>query len=570
MSTGDLLKNPYVCGHPVSGKEFFGRRDELSRLVSQIERGGHYCILGPAKVGKTSLLQALAKSELGDNYLFCYCRLRSDGTSLGEEIESALRTALRERARRQEGSATGLQSVLEAVDRMDPEGTVRKAAGQAFGRLFEGVKKALDLPQTPTESDPEGLAQLRRTLAKLKAQELRPVVLLDDAERLLQARPEEPGYRRSLESIFDERLASFALTLGLRHRDLVLNLPETLRMRLGALAGSEARTLFVAPAAALEVNFSDEWVEAGLKYVGTHPYLVQTYAFHLFSRLQSEQPERQRLEREVREACGPILEDTLQELAPGEAQWLRTHWADPTAARGEESLVLKTLGLLDPEGQLVPLWGDFLKRRWDKPAPEVGVDRPAIEPSGERSLLEVIEERMRLDTYLRERFTHVATFVDIDVVGSTQLKVGEDEFGVIYSFEEFHKWQKEKIEGGGGRLLNAIGDETMSMFDEPEQALLVLREMLDDLPRFNASERNRLKGDFTFRAGVHLGEVIRDTTIEKAYSHVLDLAGHLQKLAPNGSVAVSQLVYEALGKPDYLEPWQFAERDGIMTFRLKA
>lgn len=64
--------------------------------------------------------------------------------------------------------------------------------------------------------------------------------------------------------------------------------------------------------------------------------------------------------------------------------------------------------------------------------------------------------------------------------------------------------------------------------------------------------------------------MIRDTTIEKAYSHVLDLAGHLQKLAPNGSVAVSQLVYEALGKPDYLEPWQFAERDGIMTFRLES
>jgi class 3 adenylate cyclase len=157
--------------------------------------------------------------------------------------------------------------------------------------------------------------------------------------------------------------------------------------------------------------------------------------------------------------------------------------------------------------------------------------------------------------------------VDIDVAGSTNLKSGEDDYNIIYSFEEFHKFQREVIESFKGRVLNAIGDETMSLFAEPEEAIEYLRGLMRQLPEFNKT-RNRLKNPFQVRAGVHLGELIRDQKEERAYSRVLDVAGHLQKLAEDGAVVVSQQVFESLGQPAYLAPFKYSDRDGIMTFVL--
>lgn len=575
MPTGDLLRNPYVCGHPVSGDEFFGRRDELSRVLSQIERGGHYCVFGNPNVGKTSFLRALGQSDLGEEVVFCYCFLGKPvaDRSIGEEIVRSLRGVLKERAQGSGGSS--FASVLETVDRFDPEGTMRKAAGQAFGKLFSGLKQALEPHLSGPVKGPEGLSLLEKTLLNFKEKNLRPVLLLDDAEILFRPREDKNAYFQILDSLFNERLASFVLTLLPGLRNATDELPETLRLKLGVLSSNSAKDLFRSPAARQEVEFSQEWSERALSYVGRHPYLLQSYAFHLFSKVQDE-PEPKRIEREVRDAAMAVLEGTSDNLSPAELEALEELREGRSLSCEEARLALIDAGVLDKEGQLVGIFADYFERHFKASRPQVSP--PEMEPTGaatqlldqpgERSLLEVIEERMRLDTYLRERFTQVATFVDIDVVGSTNLKNGEDEFSVIYSFEEFHKWQKALIEAGGGRLLNAIGDETMSMFDEPEQAVAVLKEMLARLPDFNR-EVNRLEGDFKFRGGVHLGEVIRDTKEERAYSHVLDLAGHLQKLAPEGSFAVSQLVFEALGQPEYLEPWKYAERDGIMTFRLK-
>ena len=53
--------NPYTVGAAVEeADKFFGRQDELSRLLTALEHGNHVAIYGSRRIGKTSLLHRLA------------------------------------------------------------------------------------------------------------------------------------------------------------------------------------------------------------------------------------------------------------------------------------------------------------------------------------------------------------------------------------------------------------------------------------------------------------------------------------------------------------------------------
>jgi class 3 adenylate cyclase len=571
------IRNPYACGHPVQGWEFYGRQDELSRLFTQIARGGHYSVVGGPRTGKTSLLQHMAVEGVAERYgvsgqdrLFAYCNLNAlpAGKSMGESLSRALQEALKRRLAGQ-GHQSGLDNLLESLEQYDPTGHLRRGvesagqlAGKAFSAVFKNVKEHLSLPTPPP--DPDGLLQLSKAFDQLQARNLKPVLLLDDAEPLF-------SIASDLRKLFAHSGVSFVLATSRSLKQLVTGEPplEALRLRLGAMDADDARTLLVQPARGAKVEYPADWVERTVAFTGSHPYLLQLYAFHLFPALRDgKSPDRQRLEADVLDEARTVLEEQLAGLSPEEQQRLHQRMQGPVSDDHEADGRLRVEGILTPEGEIALLYRRLGPGR---PAPILApapTATPVPASAEERSLLEVIEERIRLDTYLRERFTQVGTFVDIDVAGSTALKSGEDDYDIIYSFEEFHRFQRETIESFKGRVLNAIGDETMSLFAEPEEAISCLKGLMGALPEFNRT-RNRLKNPFQVRAGVHLGELIRDNKEERAYSRVLDVAGHLQKLAEDGAVVVSQQVYEALGQPAYLTPFKYSERDGVMTFVLQ-
>lgn len=53
-----------IVGKPVSGADFFGREGELQSLIEAL-RNQHVLLLAPRRVGKTSLLFALASFRSG-------------------------------------------------------------------------------------------------------------------------------------------------------------------------------------------------------------------------------------------------------------------------------------------------------------------------------------------------------------------------------------------------------------------------------------------------------------------------------------------------------------------------
>jgi class 3 adenylate cyclase len=117
-------------------------------------------------------------------------------------------------------------------------------------------------------------------------------------------------------------------------------------------------------------------------------------------------------------------------------------------------------------------------------------------------------------------------------------------------------------------VLNSNGDEIMAFFDRASDAVSCARALQLGLRNWNARE-NLLEREFRVRIGVHTGRSAVDLANGVAYSPVLDVAGHLQKLAPVGGVLVSDATRAALdGDTAGLEPAARLARENLETWVL--
>jgi len=73
---------------------------------------------------------------------------------------------------------------------------------------------------------------------------------------------------------------------------------------------------------------------------------------------------------------------------------------------------------------------------------------------------------------------------------------------------------------------------------------------------------------FQFRVGVHSGRCLVDLDQGVAYSPVLDVAGHLQKLADVNGLMASQSAFDALEDGLPFERAGTMEREGLVYYRL--
>jgi pSer/pThr/pTyr-binding forkhead associated (FHA) protein len=182
-------------------------------------------------------------------------------------------------------------------------------------------------------------------------------------------------------------------------------------------------------------------------------------------------------------------------------------------------------------------------------------------------LLEKMEERLRLEHEIKQEFERTGSFLDVDVVGSGDLKRSEtDATHVAVSFERFRAWVTKTVEEQGGRVLNSNGDEVMCFFDAPDDAARAGIAMLRGLDGFNSAE-NLLRSPFRVRVGVHTGTCAVDLERGVAYSLVLDVAGHLQKQAETNGLLISQETWHALSDREAFAPAGELERDRVPVYR---
>lgn len=178
--------------------------------------------------------------------------------------------------------------------------------------------------------------------------------------------------------------------------------------------------------------------------------------------------------------------------------------------------------------------GVFFHRFVDRFRPQLGLGDPVDERRVLLRQLVDIQERLRADE-------ESATFLSVDIVGSTRMKEAADPLSVEFTFNEYHAFVERLVRAQGGRVHSTAGDGVTAAFDHPQQAFAAARTIQTGLIELNTF-RNRIGQPIVLRQSVHTGSVMvaegADITTVN-FARVIDVAAHLQKIAEPGTVAIS-------------------------------
>jgi class 3 adenylate cyclase len=154
--------------------------------------------------------------------------------------------------------------------------------------------------------------------------------------------------------------------------------------------------------------------------------------------------------------------------------------------------------------------------------------------------------------------------MSVDVAGSSKMKMGAAPLLAEYSFREYQRYVAEIVEAHQGRIHSTAGDGVVAAFDSCRKACAAAREIQRGMFRFN-NESNRLRTPFRLRIGLHMDSVAGDLR-NVEFSRVIDVAAHVESVAPVGGIAVTEPVAKRL-LGERLEPAP-APVDGIAVYHL--
>jgi class 3 adenylate cyclase len=143
----------------------------------------------------------------------------------------------------------------------------------------------------------------------------------------------------------------------------------------------------------------------------------------------------------------------------------------------------------------------------------------------------------------------IFTFMSIDVAGSTQIKNGQNEQDIIYTFLAYHKLVSGLAYTHHGEVATISGDGIMCRFQRPDDAAQMAEAVLDQLADFN-KKQNHLTKPLTLRLGVHTGEVLQSESMTSGQiiSKTLDITAKLQQGATANTVLFSEATIAQLGE----------------------
>jgi class 3 adenylate cyclase/tRNA A-37 threonylcarbamoyl transferase component Bud32 len=162
----------------------------------------------------------------------------------------------------------------------------------------------------------------------------------------------------------------------------------------------------------------------------------------------------------------------------------------------------------------------------------------------------MVETRKKLDSMSRE-----LAFLSIDVVGSTDMKLGEDKAFVEHDFREYKKLVETAMENQGALKSAWTPDGVMICFGTVDDAIRAAREVLLELARFNREVKS-VKTQFRVRCGINAGNVHYEKSqrMEEMSDRVIDVAGHMQKYAAADTIFIAQEVLDRGSESEGFRP----------------
>jgi len=253
------MSNPYVSRGPVRDPAmFFGRENELREIAAFLRGNQSVSIVGPRKIGKTSLLFHLMRPPtftslgLDENFLFVYldCEVLGDGSH--EEIFG--------------------QFAVEIAEALHERGQAPEPA----------LDEAADKP---------GRLAFERAIRRLNQRGLRIILLLDEFERLSTNQNLDVNFFNALRSAAGRYQLAYLtasarpliqLTYSGRSQEILsspfFNIFAPLY--LGLLSEADARQLIRQPSQAAGITFSPEVEDFICGLVGGQPLALQVACFY--------------------------------------------------------------------------------------------------------------------------------------------------------------------------------------------------------------------------------------------------------------------------------------------------
>jgi class 3 adenylate cyclase len=193
--------------------------------------------------------------------------------------------------------------------------------------------------------------------------------------------------------------------------------------------------------------------------------------------------------------------------------------------------------------------------------------RLTAETEQQRAVL--LKRYREIEDALKSASRKTCSFLSIDVVGSTKMKIDERKTAIDATFQAYEELVKETFEAYGVWKETWTPDGVMACFLDRELAVTAAKQILSALEAFNRDE-NQLRTPIKVRCGLNEGDVaiFEDSALEKVADHAIDIAGHMQKYADEDALQISDAFYEKLSQRDGFSRTD-REVDGFTTYQWK-
>ncbi|HUP19281.1 MAG TPA: DUF5939 domain-containing protein [Gemmatimonadota bacterium] len=136
-----------------------------------------------------------------------------------------------------------------------------------------------------------------------------------------------------------------------------------------------------------------------------------------------------------------------------------------------------------------------------------------------------------------------------DLLGSTAMYEGAGDAPAYGRVRRHFEFLRERVAGGGGAVIKTIGDAVMAAFPTADAALAAALAMQAELAGWCRAAG--IDPPLVLKIGLHAGPAVAVTANERLdyFGRTINLAARIQKQAGAGEVALTEELWEALGRP---------------------
>jgi len=154
----------------------------------------------------------------------------------------------------------------------------------------------------------------------------------------------------------------------------------------------------------------------------------------------------------------------------------------------------------------------------------------------------LIDEKERLDTIFKKKFTRIITVMFTDLKGSTTITETEGDFATRIMLKQHNDLLIPIIDKNNGMLVKIMGDGTMSYFENSQNALRAAVQFQKAIDGLNVSKK--FKVPILVRIGLNTGEGIVERN--DIYGDVVNVASRFESTANPGEIYLSESTYDSL------------------------